>query len=359
LSNYTLFTPGPVDVPDEISNAMSKSLVYHRDKKFADIFADTTKNLKKILATKGRIFFFSASGTGAMEAAYSNLMSSHDQPVVAICGKFGERWLEICESYKAKPIISKVDYGKSIEPSSIQAILEKNTTPAVVFTTLTETSTGALNDIKSLGEIVRKHNSYLVVDGVAGIGADVCLQDDWHIDILVGASQKALMSPPGISFISINDRGFEKIKTTDLPGYYFDLNIYEKFRVRNQTPWTPAINVFYGLRIGLDNILKKGVKETFKHHEKMAEYVRERIKDMGLEILPENPSNALTVIKILNDSSTEIINEIKEKHGILFADGQADLKGSIIRIGHMGNYDVSKLSGALDALEMTLHQRRG
>jgi len=359
LSNYTLFTPGPVDVPDEILDAMSKRLVYHRDKKFADLYAETTEDLKKILFAKGRIFFFSASGTGAMEATYSNLMSGHDKPVIAICGKFGERWLEICKSYKANPVISKVDYGKSIEPSSIQAILEKNTRPAVVFTTLTETSTGALNDIKSLGEIVRKYDSYLVVDGVAGIGADVCLQDDWHIDILVGASQKALMSPPGISFVSVNDRAFEKMKRSDLPGYYFDLNIYEKFRIKNQTPWTPAINIFYGLKIGLERILKRGVKETFEHHEEMAKYVRERIKGMGLELLPDNPSNALTVMKILDNNSTEIISEIKETHGILFADGQADLKGTIIRIGHMGNYDVSKLSGALDALEMTLHQRRG
>jgi len=359
LSNYVLFTPGPVDIPDEISKAISKGLVYHRDKKFSDILAENTENIKKILATKGRIFFFSASGTGAMEAAYSNLMSSHDQPVIAICGKFGQRWLEICKSYKADPVISKVDYGKSIEPLDIKAILKKRTKPAVVFTTLTETSTGALNDIKSLGEIVREHDSYLVVDGVAGIGADVCFQDAWNIDVLVGASQKALMSPPGISFISISDRAFEKVQVSDLPSYYFNLNIYEKFRIKNQTPWTPAINVLYGLRIGLDNILKKGIAKTFEHHKKMAEYVRGRVKKMGLELLPENPSNALTVMKVSDHSSTDIIKEIKEKHGILFADGQADLKGSIIRIGHMGNYNVSKLSGALDALEMTLHQRRG
>lgn len=359
LNKYTLFTPGPVDVPDEILKATAKALVYHREEQFTQILAEAAENLRKILATQGRIFFFSASGTGAMQAAYSNIISNHDQPVIAICGKFGQRWFEICKSYNKNPIVAKVDYGRSIEPSSIEAILKKNTSPAVVFTTLAETSTGALNDIKTLGAIVRKHNSYLVVDGVAGIGADVCMQDDWHIDVLVGASQKALMSPPGVSFISVNDRAFEKMMNSDTSGYYFNLKIYEKFRTKNQTPWTPAINVFYGLRIGLANILEKGIHAIFEHHAKMAEYVRGRADKMGLELFPENPSNALTVVKMSKYSSTEIIKEIKEKYGILFADGQAELKGSIIRIGHMGNYNVKKLSKALDALEMTFHKWRG
>jgi aspartate aminotransferase-like enzyme len=357
LNNYILFTPGPVDVPEDILKAMSNEVVYHREKKFTELFSDTTERLKKVLATEGRIFFFAASGTGAMEAAFSNLMSRSDRPVIAICGKFGQRWLEISNSYGIDPLVCRVDYGKSLDPRSVQTILEKNKKPAVIFATLTETSTGALNDIKTLGKIVRDHGSYLVVDGVAGIAADVCYQDDWCIDILVGASQKALMSPPGISFIAVNERAFAKIEKSNLPAYYFDLRIYEKFRLKNQTPWTPAINVFYGLNIGLEKILKKGLEKTYADHRKAAGYVRERVKKLGLDLLPEKPSNALTVIKIPDNNSTEIIQTIKEKYGILFADGQADLKGSIIRIGHMGNYGIEKLSRALDALETTLHQR--
>ncbi|MGB3479000.1 MAG: alanine--glyoxylate aminotransferase family protein [bacterium] len=358
MSNYTLFTPGPIDVPDEILKATSKSLVYHREQKFTSMFGEIADGLKKILLTKGRIFFFSASGTGAMEAACSNVLSSHDQPIVAICGRFGERWLEICKGYNTNPIVTRVDYGKSIEVSKIQEVLKKKNKPTVVFTTLTETSTGALNDIKTLGEVVRNHGSYFVVDGIAGIGADLCPQDDWHIDILVGASQKSLMSPPGVSFISINDRAFEKTKESDLPSYYFNLKIYEKFRVKNQTPWTPAINVLYGLKSALDSILKRGVEETLEHHKKLAEYIRERIGNMGLELLPEHPSNALTVMRVSKNNTTMLINELKEKHGILFADGQADLKGKIIRIGHMGNYDVSKMTRALDVLETLLNHWR-
>jgi aspartate aminotransferase-like enzyme len=359
LDSYTLFTPGPIDVPDEILKETSKPIFYHREEKFTELLGKTAEKLKKVLYSKGRIFFFASSGTGAMEAACSNILSSSDKPIVAICGRFGERWLELCRAYNIKPVVIKEDYGKSIIPEKIEDILKKKNKPTVLFTTLTETSTGALNNIKTLGEISKRYNSYLVVDGVAGIGADFCPQDDWHIDILVGASQKALMSPPGISFISVSDRAFKKAGHSDLPRYYFNLEIYEKFRVKNQTPWTPAITIFYGLKKGIENILDTGLDKNFDNHKKMAHYVRERIKKMQLEILPENPSNALTAMKMpKNIDSTAVIKELKEKSGILFANGQGTLKGKIIRIGHMGNYSIVKLDRALNPLESVLNQQR-
>jgi aspartate aminotransferase-like enzyme len=359
MDDYTLFTPGPVNVPDDILKEMSKPMIYHRENKFMELFASTADSLQKVLFTKGRVYFFASSGTGAMQAACSNILSPKDQPIVAICGKFGQRWLEICESYRTHPIVSRVDYGKSIDLSALEKILKEQKKQTVLFTTLTETSTGALNDIEALGQLSKKYNSYLIVDGVAGLGADTCRQDDWYIDILIGASQKALMSPPGIAFVSVNDRSFKKIEKSGLPGYYFNLGIYEKFRLKNQTPWTPAINVFYSLKKGLDKIMEKGVENIFVHHAQLAEYVRMRVDKMGMTLLPEYPSNALTVFRTPdNVTSTEIIKKLKEKHHILFADGQAELKGTIIRIGHMGSYDRAMMATALDALENILNQRR-
>jgi len=359
LTEYTLFTPGPTDIPDEILKASSKPVIYHREEKFAKLYEETSEKLKKILYTKNRIIFFTSSGTGAMEAACSNILSKDEEPIVAICGKFGQRWLELCEAYKVKPLELKEDYGKAVQLEKVEKILKKQNKPTVIFVTLTETSTGVLNDIEGLGKLSKKYNSFLVVDGVAGIGADFCPQDDWGIDVLVGASQKALMSPPGISFISINDRISEKMQKSDLPKYYFDLKISERFRLKNQTPWTPAINIFYGLEKGIDTILKVGLDNTFRRHREMAQYVRERIKNMEMNLMAERPSNALTVIEMPEHiKSTAIIKELKEKHGILFADGQAELKGKIIRIGHMGNYDISKLGRALEALENVLGQWR-
>lgn len=359
MSNYTLFTPGPVDVPDEILQETARPLLYHREEKFGILVENISENLKKVFSSTGRVFFFASSGTGAMEAACTNILSSSDRPIVAICGKFGQRWLELCEAYNIEPIVVKEDYGKSIDPEYIERILKEKKEGTVLFTTLVETSTGALNDIHKLGEISKKYGAYLVVDGVAGIGADFCPQDDWHVDILVGASQKALMSPPGVSFISVSERASGKIERSNLPKYYFKLAIYEKFRIKHQTPWTPAITILYGLKKGLDMILKMGIERNFEHHREMAHYVREEVKKMDLKILAEHPSNALTVVKMPdNVNSSAVIQEIKTKHGILFADGQSELKGKIIRIGHMGNYNIDTLGRALEALRDVLNQRR-
>jgi aspartate aminotransferase-like enzyme len=357
---YTLFTPGPVDVPDEVLRETACPLLYHREDAFGKLYKKTAENLKKILfAPTCDIFFFTSSGTGAMEATCSNLLSSKDTPIVAVSGKFGERWLELCNAYHIEPIVVKADYGKSIMPTQIDEALRKAPKGTVILTTLTETSTGALNDIKSFGEVAGQHDAFLAVDGVAGLGADYCPQEDWNIDALVGASQKALMAPPGIAFVSLSRRALERTKNSDLPKYYFNIKTYEKYRAKNQTPFTPAITVLCGLKRGLDMILDKGLDSNFKRHAEMAKYVRERIRSMGFDTLPESPSNALTVMKMRDDmSSTDIIKEVKEKHGILFANGQADLRGTIIRIGHMGNYSIEKLREALDALEATVDKRR-
>lgn len=360
MHNYTLFTPGPVDVPDEILKAMAHPLVYHREKSFAMLLEQITEKLKKVVAGKSTIYYFTSSGTGAMEATCCNMLNSSDTPIVAVCGKFGQRWLELCTAYGLNPVVLQEEYGKSVQPSAVEQALKKLGKPTVLLTTFAETSTGALNDIRTLGDIIKKFDSYLVVDGIAGIGADVCYQDKWHIDVIVGASQKALMAPPGISFVAANDRACEKMKHSDIPKYYFSIEISNKFTKKQQLPWTPAINIFYGLNHGLDMLLKIGVEANWKKHRDMATYVRTRVTDMGVELLPENPSNALTVMKMPGHiNATDIIEEIKEKHKILFANGQAELRGKIIRIGHMGNYSIPKLTKALDILEKVLEQRRG
>ncbi|MBE0433417.1 alanine--glyoxylate aminotransferase family protein [candidate division WOR-3 bacterium] len=357
-SNYTLFTPGPVDVPAEVLSATAGPLFYHRDVAFGDLLGDLTDNLKKLISARScDIFYFTSSGTGGMEAACCNLLSRNDRPIVAISGKFGERWLELCSTYGIEPDVVRAEYGRSITPDQIEQALRRGPGSTVILTTLTETSTGALNDIRKFGEISVKYGAYLVVDGVAGVGADACPQDDWHVDVLIGASQKALMTPPGIAFVSLSKRALLRVNDSDLPKYYFNIKTYEKYRKKNQTPFTPAITIINGLKKGLDIILEHGVEANLDKHREIAAYVRNRACGMGFELMPESPSNALTVLKMPpGKDSTVIIKEVKEKYGILFANGQGDLKGTIIRIGHMGNYTIEKLARALDALQAVVGQ---
>lgn len=355
---YTLYTPGPVDIPAEVLNETAGPLLYHRDAAFGDLLGALTDDLKKLISARAcDIFYFTSSGTGGMEAACCNILSRKDRPIVAISGKFGERWLELCSVYGLEPDVVRAEYGRSITPEQIEEALRRAPASTVILTTLTETSTGALNDIKKFGEISVKHGAYLVVDGVAGVGADACPQDDWHVDALIGASQKALMAPPGIAFVSLSKRALRRVNDSDLPKYYFNIKTYEKYRNKNQTPFTPAITIINGLKKGMEIILEYGVEANFDRHREMAAYVRNRVCDMGFELMPEYPSNALTVMKMPpGKDSTVVIKEIKEKYGILFANGQGDLKGTIIRIGHMGNYTIDKLAGALDALQEVLGQ---
>jgi aspartate aminotransferase-like enzyme len=358
LKNYNLFTPGPVDIPDDVLEATAHKCIYHREDKFKILLNEITEMLKKLVDCKHRIYILTSSGTGAMETAYVNIMSRSDLPVVGICGKFGERWAELCKSYGHNPVIIRQDFGRSISPDMVEDGLKRAKKPAVVFTTLTETSTGVVNDIKGISEVVKRYDGYLVVDGVAGIGADPFYLDGWGVDVLVGASQKALMAPPGIAFVAASGRACEKFKTADTPRYYFDLNLYEKFLEKGQTPWTPAITILYGLKKGLQKIMRSGVERNYERHRRLAEFVRQRFKKLGYELFAEKPSNGLTVIKMPQGiDSTDVIKECKEKFGILFANGQGELKGKILRVGHMGNYNIKKLSHALDIFEKVMAKR--
>ncbi len=358
MKNYQLFTPGPIDIPEDVIKATAHKCIYHREDKFKILLNSISELLKKVIDSRYKIYLLTSSGTGAMEAAYVNIMSKADTPVVAVCGKFGERWVELCKNYGNEPAIVRQEFGKSVKPEMIEQELKKVKKPAVVFTTLTETSTGVVNDIKTISEIVKKYDGYLVVDGIAGIGADPFYQDRWDVDVLCGASQKALMAPPGIAFVSFSQNAHLKMKNSDLPKYYFDFSLYEKFLEKGQTPFTPAITILYGLKKGLQKLISIGVEENFTRQKKMAEYVRNRFVKNGYELFSENPSNGLTVIRMpAGIDSTDIIKECKEKYGILFANGQGEMKGKILRVGHMGNYNIKKLSHALDIFDKVMAKK--
>lgn len=348
MSYVRLFTPGPIDLPAEILKKLSQPLIYHRSKDFAALYDRVKDSLKKVVATDAEIVFFCASGTGAMEAAVVNLLSPNEDVLVAVCGRFGERWLNLCKRYGVRPQYLSVPYGESIPPEKIEELLNTHPEITTVFTTLTETSTGALLDIKRIGAVTRKLGKILVVDGIAGIAADEFYMDDWQVDVLIGASQKALMAPPGVSFLAINRRGEAKAAGSKLPRYYWDLATYKKFASDGQTPYTPAISVFFALDASLSKILKNGMDSVFKHHRKIASALRKGIEKMGLRLFARSPSSALTVIEIGSGvDATKIVASARDNHHILFANGQADLKGRIVRIGHMGEYSSQDILEAI------------
>ncbi|MGQ9677967.1 MAG: pyridoxal-phosphate-dependent aminotransferase family protein [bacterium] len=333
---YKLYTPGPVAVPPEYLRAQSNDLLYHREAGFARLMDSVAKGLAKVFLTNQPVYVLTASGTGAMEAAVANLVNPQDRVIVTHCGKFGERWRELVIRFGGYVDELSRPYGESIPPEELERKLKTNDAARCVFTTLTETSTGALNDIKSFGEICHRLNRILVVDAVAGLGIDELQMDAWHLDVVLAGSQKGLAVPPGLSFIALSTRAWEQVEKCKNTRYYFDLRKYRQFAENGQTPWTPAISIYYALDLALKKFNRQGVKKNWQEKATLARHVREKVTKMGLAVFPQHPANALTAIRLPQGvDGTKIVEICKTKNRILLANGQAEMRGKLVRIGHM------------------------
>ena len=357
---YKLYTPGPVDVPLEVLKELSSGLVYHREASFAAIFESVRKGLQKLMLTaNGEVHLLTASGTGAMEAAVVNLVSPGDKVVVATSGRFGERWREINLRYGAFVDEMSRPYGEPIPPEELERKLLGNDSARCVFTTLTETSTGVLNDIKAFGDVCHRLNRILVVDAVAGLGADELRMDDWHVDFVVGGCQKGLAVPPGVSFVALSERAAERIERAKSPRYYFDLRIARRYAAKGQTSWTPAISIIYALDLSLKRLHRIGMPKYWKPHQQIADMMRAKAAGLGLVLFPKRPSNALTVMRMPEGvDGAKVVDICKTRDRILLANGQGDMRGKIVRIGHMGPVTKVEMTKVFGCFQRALKQVR-
>ena len=353
-----LFTPGPTPVPEEILLEMAKPIIHHRTANFRKINEEVERDLQYLFQTKSPVVTLTSSGSGAMEAAVSNILSPGEKALVIKGGKFGERFGEICSAYGIDVVAIDVEWGKAVEPESVRKILNSEKDIKAVFTTLCETSTGVLTDMEAIGKIVAEFpDTVLVVDAVSSLGAVSCLTDEWKLDMVITGSQKALMLPPGLSFLSISEKAVKKMESSKSPRYYLDLKKYLKSLEKFDFPFTPAVSLILGLKKSLALIREEGLENVLKRHQILAEATRAAVKAMGLELLAEKPANALTAVKVPEGiDGNELTKMLKEKYGINFAGGQAQLKGKIFRIAHLGYFDKLDIILAISALEMALYE---
>jgi len=351
-----LFTPGPTPVPDEILLEMAKPLIHHRTPQFRKILAECFNDLKELFQTKEDVMILTSSGTGAMEAAVSNLLSPGEKCLVIEGGKFGERFREIAVAYGAEVTTLPMEWGKSATPAEIEAALKKEADIKAVFTTLCETSTGTHTDIKGIGEIIRQRpGTLLAVDGISSLGAVECRTDEWGIDVMISASQKAFMLPPGLAFISLSQKAWEKSAKTKTARYYFDLSAYRKAVAKEDTPYTPALTLIIGLAGVLKMLKAEGMENIWKRHYLLSEATRQAVKALGLQLLAEHPSNAVTAVRVPEEIDAEALTKtLRDGSGITFAGGQGKLKGKIFRIAHLGWVDRYEILQAIAALELQL-----
>ncbi|MEK6727488.1 MAG: alanine--glyoxylate aminotransferase family protein [Candidatus Omnitrophota bacterium] len=355
--NY-LLTPGPTPLPPQVCEAMSRPIIHHRTPQFQAILKEATEGLKYVFQTKNDVFILTSSGTGAMEAAVINLLSAGDTVLTVQGGKFGERWTEICRAYGITAEVLNVEWGKAVDPDEIRKKLKSVPKIKAVFTTLCETSTGVVFDIEAIGKVLKDTEALLVVDAISGLGAIDLNTDGWYCDVVVSGSQKGLMLPPGLSFISVSPKAWKLIENSKSPKYYFSLKAAKKAWQQTDTPFTPAITLIIALVEALKLIKEDGLQNIFSRHKKMAEATRLAVKALGLELYaPTAPSDIVTAVKVPEAIDGEkLVKQMRDANGVTIAGGQSELKGKIFRIAHMGFIEEFDIIAGVSCLEKVLHQ---
>lgn len=353
---YRLLTPGPSPVPEETLLELAKPVTFHRSSQFKELFAEVTADLQYVFRTRNPVITLTSSGTGAMEAAVANTLPPGSKAICLISGRWGERWKNLCKAFGIESINVTVPYGQAVKPEQLQKALADHPDAKAVFATLSETATGVANDIEAFGKLTRPTDKLLIVDTISGLGVIPCETDSWGIDINVTGSQKALMLPPGLAFLSVSDKAWKAIEAnTARRVFYFDLVKYREQLKANDTPYTPANTLIRGLRVSLKKIREEGIENVWARHARIAKAARAGIKAMGLELFADRPADGLTVAKMPDGlDSSPLITKLEKQYGLRLANGQDVLKGKIIRLAHMGYTDAFDILAALSGIELVL-----
>ena len=356
--NY-LLTPGPTPLPPQVREALAKPIIHHRTPQFQAILKEAVEGLKYVFQTKSEVFILSSSGTGAMEAAVANLLTSGDSAIIIEGGKFGERWTELCQAYGIKPEVIKIAWGKVFNIEELKDKL-KSSPAKVVFATLCETSTGVDFDIKAIAHAVKNSAAVLVVDAISGLGVVDLKTDEWGVDVVVSGSQKGLMLPPGLGFISVSgEKAWKLINQSRSPRYYFDLRLAKAAWEQTDTPFTTSVSLVVALNAALKMVKEEGLENVFKRCSKLAQGIRSAAKALGLKLFADEgcSSRAITAVNVpVGVDGEKLVKTMRDAHGVTIAGGQAELKGKAFRIASMGYLNEFDIILALSCLEKVLHQ---
>jgi aspartate aminotransferase-like enzyme len=356
LKRY-LLAPGPTPVPPEVLLSMAMPIIHHRSPDFLPVLDSAKKGLQWLFQTKNDVLILASTGTGGMVGAVNNFFNPGEKVLVINGGKFGERWTKIAQAYGLKVEEIVVEWGYSIKPDMVEAALKKNPEIKGVFVQATETATGVYHDIEGLGKVIKNYpDTLFVVDAISALVAQDIRTDEWNIDIMVGGSQKGLMLPPGLAFVSVSDKAWKKNETSKMPRFYFNFKKERENLAKNQTNFTSAVTLIIGLNEAIKILQKEGLENVFKRHTRLANATREAVKALGLSLYSkESPSNSVTAIEMPAGIDGEAVYKtLREKYGITGAGGQDKAKGKIFRLAHLGYADTFDIITGIAALEMVL-----
>lgn len=349
--------PGPTPCPPEALRALSKQMINHRGKEFGKLLNSITVRLKQVFQTTEDVLILTCSGTGGLEAAIVNTLSPGDKVLSISNGFFGDRFAEVAEQYGAKVSHLAIEWGKPVDPDAVAKALKADKGIKAVLVTHNETSTGVTNDLKELSAVVKEFDKLLLVDAVSSLSSIDLPVDLWHCDLVVTASQKGWMVPPGLAMVSVSKNAWQAYSEAKMPRYYFDFGKAKNYLEKEQTPWTPAVSICYALDAALDLILSEGLPNIFARHARVAQIAREGIKSMGLSLFPQedHASNTVTAANASDKiNASKLVQILRDEYDVVISGGQQKLSGKIFRIGHLGFVSEKDIKLVLEALNQAL-----
>jgi aspartate aminotransferase-like enzyme len=354
-----LMTAGPTPLPPRVSQVMAEPVLYHRAPAGVELYARVLRRLPDVFRTQNDVLLFSSSGSGAMESAVANLARPGRPVLACAAGKFGERWVEMGEAYRAGVVRYEPGWGARLDAADVDRLLSEHPDVEVVFATLSETSTGIVHDVRALADAARAHDAILAVDAVSGLGAADLRQDEWGIDVVVAGSQKALMCPPGMGFVSASQRALDYAAERPGTRYYFDWGrtIAAQRKDPPNSPFTPPVTLLSALDVALDLIEEEGFENTLARHALLARATRTGAAALGLELFgdPDDRATVVTAIEVPEDvDGDKLVKLLRDRYGITANGGQNQLKGRIVRIAHTGYFGAFDILTSLSGMEMAL-----
>jgi aspartate aminotransferase-like enzyme len=355
-----LRTPGPTPIPEAVREAQAQPMIDHRGTEFGELLRETSAGLAELIGTRGEVLLLTGSGSGAMEAAVVNTLSPGDRTLVVSIGAFGDRFAKIATVFGADVHTLAVEWGQAASPEALRAHLSGTDPYRAVLLTHNETSTGVANPMRELAAVVRDApgDPLLVVDGISGLGAMPFEMDAWGVDLVISASQKAWMASPGIAIAALGERAIVAAESARMPRVYWDFTEARQWAGKGQTPWTPAIAVLYGLRVGVLRLRDEGRERTWRRHAAIAAGVAAGLESLGLRLVaaPADRSSTVTAAWLPDGIEWGPFNADMRARGLVIAGGQGQMTGRILRFGHMGDVGIDELAEALEIIGGTLPQ---
>ena len=356
-AEVNLRIPGPTPLPDYVLEAMNRDMINHRGPEFRDMLQQSTERLKQVFQTSNDVLILTGSGTGAMEAAVVNVLSPGDVVLSVSIGVFGDRLAQIAETYGASVIRLTATWGTAADPEEIRNAIKENPAIKAVMVTHNETSTGVTNDMAAISKVVKESDKLLIVDSISGISSLPFYTDEWGCDVVMSGSQKGYMIPPGLAFVSVSPRAWDAFKEAKMPRFYWDFGRAKSYLERGQTPWTPAVSIFYGLDAALEQMMEEGMENIFQRHARIAQKTRDGAKGLGLSLFADEryASNTVTAVDVPEGVDPRaLLQQLQSDHDVVLAGGQGSLDGKILRIGHLGHVTEEDISLVMEALSSVL-----